>query len=384
MRHLFIVTFVFITTFALFAQQEYIPVGEVIYVDHSTGLVEIKIYHKMVASEVTTNTELILLDENNRKIAIFTPDNIYYAQIPLKLTAALAHGQYSVYTGQKIGIALEKKAEVILPDQRHIPPTPEKYYRNTIDASQMVLIPNGPFVFGSDIPGTVHYTTPVEKVRTTVQKVRGQKRVRYYSLKHYYIDIYEITREQFKRFMLETGSAPPPGWDDQMEQSLPVHNLSYIQAHTYCTWAGKRLPTELEWEKAARGSGLEVYYKPDDSKEYIEQILIYPTGLSFNPEVCVTSETLGRIQSIYTLKDKNVHGIFGLCGNAAEWTSSWYTPYRGNSIRDPDFGKKYKVIRGGAFNLPSKFTKTYERLPGGNPSLVGDFRAGARCVKDIK
>jgi formylglycine-generating enzyme required for sulfatase activity len=210
----------------------------------------------------------------------------------------------------------------------------------------------------------------------------GKKRIRYLHLNSFYIDKYEITTEQFQKFLRETASDKPPAWNDLQDTGLPVANLSYSMADNYCRWAGKRLPTELEWEKASRGPGILTSYIKDDVEFYREKINVYPTGLTFNNETCITAETAGKPVNVYLLKDNNYYGLYGMCGNAAEWTSSWYLPYRGNSIQNHDFGRKFKVIRGGAYNLPSKWSKSYERMIGGIPALNTDYRAGVRCVMD--
>jgi formylglycine-generating enzyme required for sulfatase activity len=70
-----------------------------------------------------------------------------------------------------------------------------------------------------------------------------------------------------------------------------------------------------------------------------------------------------------------------MCGNAAEWTSSWLLPYRGNTARDERFGKRYKVIRGGSYEHPLELAKSYVRLAGGIPTLSRDRRAGFRCAR---
>ena len=380
----------FLIGFSLHADNsnERVWVGEIDKIDPSTGLLYLRIYNPVFLDTAVQQKHLNILDETGEvagEVELIT----HIAEESGLLLVARLHmpeenwKEPALYSGQKVGLTWKVKRDIDLPDQfRHTTEISQRLYHDK-DQSVMVLIPRGPFVFGSDIAGTSHYTTPAETFRSQVQSDLGKKRVRYHELKNYYIDVHEVTRKQFQTYLLQSGSAPPPGWDEFTDPTLPVHHASYRQAEQYCRWAGKRLPTELEWEKAARGPGLSVYYDNQEEKVYTEQINIYPTGLRFDANRCVTGETSGRLVSVRMLKDANEYGIYGMCGNAAEWTSSWFLPYRGNTRNNKDFGRKFKVIRGGSFELPSRFAKSYERMIGGVPSLQSDYRAGFRCAKDV-
>ena len=360
----------------------YLLVGEISQIDTFTGRSIISINKSPNGHFLTNSNTFVLLNEDNNIILSFTADKIFSDSSHVSISAYFDLEEHTIYAGQKVGVIYPKNTIYEFPDERNSKRFSHKNITNDKDNSNMRLIPSGPFIFGSDVPGTVHYNSPTEKTLTAVQKAKGKKRVRYLNIKSFYIDTYEISRKQFKQFILETGTSAPPLWNVVQEKSLPVHNASYIQAKNYCQWAGKRLPTELEWEKAARGSGLQSEFSSSNQSYALERILVYPTGLLFNPEVCVTKETAQRVKSIHTLTDKNIHGLFGMCGNAAEWTSSWFMPYRGNTKKDVRYGRKYKVIRGGSFELSSRWTKVYARIPGGTPSLNKDYRAGFRCAKD--
>lgn len=101
---------------------------------------------------------------------------------------------------------------------------------------------------------------------------------------------------------------------------------------------------------------------------------------------CNTSESkIKDTISVYELSTKGAssYGVIGMCGNAAEWTSSWYLPYHGHEISNPSFGKIFKVIRGGSFFEEKKKASSYYRNFGGKPNLISDRRAGFRLVKDF-
>ena len=136
------------------------------------------------------------------------------------------------------------------------------------------------------------------------------------------------------------------------------------------------MPTEFEWERAARGEQI----ISSQAETYVESSA-FPLGDISPQEVCVTREKAAAPLDIDKLLDRNPFGLTGMCGNAAEWTSSWLLPYRGNTGRDIRFGRKYKVIRGGSYELPLEFAKSHARLAGGIPSLARDRRAGFRCAR---
>jgi len=360
----------------------YIKIGQISRTDIITGQLEINVdddYFDLI----NTESSLLLLRKDNMIISAIHIDRINYKNNKVFVTGRVAKKEASLHKGQIVYLLFQDKKEIILPDNYQSQEAPPSVTYSKIDNSEMILIPSGHFILGSDIPFTPHYTTPVENEKTEIQQAYGKKRVDYPILKDYYIDKFEIDHGRFTQFSVETGVPLPPEWENEND-ALPVSNASYYQAEAYCKWAGKRLPTELEWEKAARGSGLEPLYSPDENKNFIEVPITYPTGIQFDPEKCVTLESNLSLQTTYNLKDKNIYGLYGMCGNAAEWTSSWYMPYKGNSMSDLNFGKKYKVIRGGAYNLPYQWSKSYERMIGGLPTLKTDYKAGFRCAKDAE
>jgi len=360
-----------------------VPVGEVEKVDRITRTVTLTVHHRVFKEIIDMQSALYLLDEKLVPGQKFTIISISKTGEIVTVLCKLNNAD-NVYAGQSFAIIAEDRVAPNLPDSyKSQSPLPGKYF-NTADNSWMVHVPKGPFVFGSDVTGTTHYTTPVEDTLTQVQKDLGKKRVRYLELNDYFIDMYEVTIQQFNKFLQETGTSPPPDYNWSENPAFPVSNASYRQADAYCKWAGKRLPTELEWEKAARGSGLEPYFGRNEVKEFNERINIYPTGLTHDENRCVTAQSNSPyLHETISLTDQSPYGAYGMCGNAPEWTSSWFLPYRGNTIPNPDFGKRYKVIKGGGYNLEYRWAKSYERMAGGNPSLESDYKAGFRCAKGI-
>jgi formylglycine-generating enzyme required for sulfatase activity len=106
--------------------------------------------------------------------------------------------------------------------------------------TSMVKIPGGPFIIGYD------HRHPDEKPSHTL------------TIPPFFIDLYEVTNEQYKQFIDATHRQPPDDWINDTyppdHNKYPVAFVTWYDAHDYCAWAGKRLPTEEEWEKAARGT----------------------------------------------------------------------------------------------------------------------------------
>jgi formylglycine-generating enzyme required for sulfatase activity len=185
----------------------------------------------------------------------------------------------------------------------------------------MVFIPEGEFLMGSD------YGDDDEK---PVHKVY---------LDSYYIDKYEVTFEEYDKFCEETEREKPSdnGWG---RGNRPVIAVTWYDAEAYCKWAGKRLPTEAEWEKAAR-AGSDSEYSFGDNKNELDKYF----WCKENSE--------GKTHPVGE-KKPNKFGIYDMHGNVWEWCSDWYdenyyktSPYK--NPKGPDTGT-YKVFRGGSFN----------------------------------
>ncbi|WP_061219090.1 formylglycine-generating enzyme family protein [Leptospira weilii] len=206
----------------------------------------------------------------------------------------------------------------------------------------------------------------------------------------FYIDKYEVTNQEYSKFLKETNTAPPPHWKGGKypigKEHHPVNGITYREAEAYARWSGKRLPTEMEWEKAARGTGMTWKINRDESYSFFPNTLEYPFGNDFDSSLCNTleSQKMDTI-SVYELAKKSAspYGAIGMCGNVAEWTSSDYLPYQGHSLKRNAFGKMHKVIRGGSFSSTKEESTTYFRSFGGIPNLKTDRRAGIRLVWDL-
>src|SRR5690606_11241662 len=136
----------------------------------------------------------------------------------------------------------------------------------------------------------------------------------------FFIDAYEVSHADFKKF--DPGYTYPEG-----KENFPAV-VTWEQADAYVKWAGKRLPTEGEWEKAARGI---------DGR-------LYPWGDTYDPTFIAYDRSIGRGETI--ANPASPYGCYDMAGSAYEWTSSWYQPYDGNPIPCDEYGEKNKVMRG--------------------------------------
>jgi len=236
----------------------------------------------------------------------------------------------------------------------------------------MVDVPAGPFIMGSDKVDTEGIGGQMGLIRPLYQDEHPMREL---SLPEFFIDRYEVTQGQYQIFLEKTGFDPPPVWRGGRapagRENHPVTFVSWYDAREYCRWAGKRLPTEAEWEKAARGSnGLE-----------------YPWGNQFEAGRANTGDSdfsdtvaVGRFES-----GKSPYGVYDLAGNAGEWVADWYKPYPGNSVPSPLYGERVKVIRGGSWGgggghyAMSIFYRAAHRLFGDPLDRFPD--TGFRCAK---
>lgn len=142
------------------------------------------------------------------------------------------------------------------------------------------------------------------------------------------IDVRGMNKEQ----LLTAISKQRQGLD-----SLPVTGISWKNAHDYCLWSGKRLPSEVEWEKAARGElGLE-----------------YPWGNAWDATKLNSGGGGDWEYGVAPVgsypKGKSPYGVYDMAGNVMEWVEDWYQPYPGSKYQSKAFGNTYKVVRGGGF-----------------------------------
>ena len=258
------------------------------------------------------------------------------------------------------------------------------------EEAENVYIPAGPFLMGStEKDGKVGVFVGVDEVPQHKVKMPG-----------YYIDKYEVTTTQYKKFLDATGHEPPGDkhhpevypWKKEggVPPELadhPVIYVSWFDAEAYCKWAGKRLPTEAEWEKAARGT---------DGR-------IWPWGNTFDPAKANVREywlvVYNREKDTGTIQKRDYsgtmsvgsfpqgvspYGVYDMTGNVAEWTASWYKAYPGSPIEGERkaFGEVVRVFRGGSSVLEGNL---YGRAAHRTQATIPEKKhrsLGFRCAKD--
>ncbi len=177
------------------------------------------------------------------------------------------------------------------------------------------------------------------------------------TLPTFLIDQFEVTRADYQRFVQSTGHAAPEDWVNGRfapERAFhPVVFVSWYDANDYCHWDGKRLLTEPEWEKAARG--------PDGLKyPWGNELIPERANISSGASLFGDSVPVGRYQA-----GKSPYGAQDLIGNVWEWTDSWYSTYPGNPDADKvdKFGRGLRVTRGLSFMSVGHYPKdTYRHV----------------------
>jgi formylglycine-generating enzyme required for sulfatase activity len=229
------------------------------------------------------------------------------------------------------------------------------------DESPMVEIPAGEFWMGVDGP----IGLDDERPRHTVW------------LDAYAIDRYEVTTRQYAKLLDATGRSVPEQWDTVnvlAHGTRPVVGVTWDDARLYCKWAGKRLPTEAEWEKAARGTDERRY--PWGNTDPTPERANFALGLRFSYNQALFP--VGQFE-----KGKSPYGVYDMAGNVYEWVEDWYFgDYYGQSPERNPAGPasgEFRVMRGGSWSDLGKYLLTYSRF-----KLPPDSRnayTGFRCAK---
>lgn len=219
----------------------------------------------------------------------------------------------------------------------------------------MVYVPGGTFTMGRNkSDGGDAYESPAHEV----------------SVKPFFIDIYEVTNDDYAKFIRATNRIPPSPWGGVYPMDaarFPVTGVTWNDANDYALWARKRLPTEEEWEFAARGT---------DGRRY-------PWGNDWqNGMANVDGERLG-IANVGAYKGKSPFGSFDMVGNAWEWTASAIRAYPGGRLPSDLQTRDLKVIRGGSYQSRKENATTSYRGSWRPRSADTYDQVGFRCVKDV-
>ena len=209
-------------------------------------------------------------------------------------------------------------------------------------------------------------------------------------LDDYYIDKYEVSNNQYEEFVDATGHRPPNSFnmDPFLHPEQPVVTVSWADADAYCAWAGKRLPTEAEWEKAARGT----------------TGLIYPWGNMWESSNLMSAEShaqrplddfeawsgwqaefgAGPAKVGSFPEGASPYGVMDMAGNVWEWVADWYGAdyYTTSPTQNPSGPAEgtNRVLRGGAWDVPKVVAYSWMRSTFIPPHFDGSLVTGFRCA----
>jgi formylglycine-generating enzyme required for sulfatase activity len=206
----------------------------------------------------------------------------------------------------------------------------------------------------------------------------------------YYFDVTEVSNREYAKFVSEKGYPAPEGWTGgrppEGAEDNPVVNVTYHDAVEFCRWrtAGRkdgltyRLPTEEEWEYAARGR---------DAGRANGKMYLYPWGDEWKQGLANTDEARLRHPQIVTANRNGASpfGILNLCGNVAEWTATDFNHYPGSdreTPREAGYSGTYQVVRGGSFDFKKEWATTITRA-WARPTVKGP-NLGFRCAADAR
>ena len=246
---------------------------------------------------------------------------------------------------------------------------------SSADLRPMVFIPAGPFLMGAGPEDSM--ADPDEKPQHEVL------------LDAFWVDQFEVTHLEYDLCVQAGGCNPPEELDNNgfayeypaAIPSAPVVNVSWNDAVAYCTWAGKRLPTEAEWEKAARGTDARIYPWGNDPEAHAKAW--FCENCIYDPNFPEVQDDFSRPATIGSFPEGiSPFGVYDLAGNVWEWVIDWYAsdtynqPNQVNPV-GPESGS-LRIVRGGSWTTPAASMRTTYRAAHGPRSAWIDV--GFRCV----
>ena len=264
-------------------------------------------------------------------------------------------GKYLTHAGQNAGVA---KTATLTVNPAQGGPQPGAVRVNPQDGLKYVWIPAGTYTMGCS-PGDKCHSHEKPSHSVTISK-------------GFWMGQTEVTVGAYKRFAQATGRAMPSGppWDSTWKQdNLPMVNVTWNDARSYCTWAGGRLPTGAEWEYAARAGTQTRYYFGNDA--------------ALLGDYAWYSSNSGNVAHPVGQKKPNAWGLYDMLGNVWDWCQDWFGGYYpSQAVTDPQgpSGGQFRILRGGSWFVWAWVTRVSMRYGG-----VTDVRVlfGFRCVREV-
>ncbi|MEC9423841.1 MAG: SUMF1/EgtB/PvdO family nonheme iron enzyme, partial [Nitrospinota bacterium] len=211
----------------------------------------------------------------------------------------------------------------------------------------MIHIPSGHFIFGTDKKDDTAQALSMGIPKPWYADESPQKKI---FLKGFYIDTFEVTNERYKKYVDDLGALPPGNWKDNNfpkgKNNDPVIWVNWFNATNFCQWAQKKLPTEKQWERAAKGT---------EGNEY-------PWGNKFQYGIANLSKNAGSKNKPVAVgsypKSISKEGAHDLIGNVWEWVEDDYQPYKDSKFKNDYYDSGYKVIRGHSASDIGHFPQT--------------------------
>lgn len=232
----------------------------------------------------------------------------------------------------------------------------------------MVFIPGGEYLRGRS------HALPDDGLKWVPTLLKDDQPVKPVTVDPFYLDVHEVTNEEYGKFVSASGHRAPYNWPAGKvppgKERYPVSAVSWDDASAYAKWAGKRLPTEAEWERACRGLAEKQTYSWGEGK---------PTAKLAKFGGVDGPQEVGKCAA-------NSFGLYDMAGNVWEWVSDWYGQhyYDGAPAKNPQGpgSGMYRVIRGGSWaDLPKYLPCSYRswaRPAERSPNI------GFRCAKSFK
>ena len=234
-----------------------------------------------------------------------------------------------VFLSKTSGSAIKPQSKFMLPATKKYPAlhalasnTDTQTRKDTlVERGSMTLVPSGEFIMGSNERWDDEAPEYIE------------------SAGKFYIDLYEVTNADYEKFTSATQRETPYHWPSgkipKSKENHPVIYVNWYDAEEYCKWRGKRLPTEQEWEKAARGESGNIYPWGN----------IWAMDKSNHPyKGSMGTEPVGSYPN-----GQSPYGLYDMSGNVWEWVDSFYLPHPGNTITRGEYGTDKRVLKGGSW-----------------------------------